>query len=98
MTTPTGFKNKRLQIKILACQMSLFKSREWWSAYCGVNETFGVFHMCIANYELKQIIIVGSIEGYLRIFDPQPSSSETLQLETQLALPILAVETGRFNK
>ena len=103
MTTPTGFKNNGLQIKILACQMSLFKSREWWSANCGVNETFGVFHMCIANYELRQIIIVGSIEGYLRIFDPQPSSSETscssdLQLETQLALPILAVETGRFNK
>lgn len=88
--------------------MSLFKSREWWSANCGVDETFGAFHMCVANYEsstsvVKQIIIVGSIEGYLRVYDPQPPSSETpcssdLQLETQLALPILAVETGRFNK
>ena len=92
--------------------MSLFKSREWWSTNCGIGENFGAFHMCIANYEseisgaVKQIIIVGSLEGYLRIYDPQPqpssadesSCSSDLQLETQLALPVLAVLTGRFNK
>lgn len=88
--------------------MSLFKSREWWSTKCGVDETFGASHMCVANYEdiasgsVKQIIITGSLEGYLRIYDPQPPSetpsSSDLQLETQLALPILAIETGRFNR
>ena len=61
--------------------MSLFKSREWWSTNCGIDETFGDAHMCIAKYEsaisgvVKQIIIVGSLEGYLRIYDPQPPSS-----------------------
>lgn len=97
-------KNKNTEI------MSLFKSREWWNANCGIEETFGAFHMCIANYEntvnaaVKQIIIVGSLQGYLRIYDPKPSSSsETsclsgLQLETQLALPVLAVLSGQFNK
>ena len=93
--------------------MSLFKSREWWSTNCGIDETFGDAHMCIAKYEsaisgvVKQIIIVGSLEGYLRIYDPQPPSSSSadesscssdLQLETQLALPILAILSGRFNK
>lgn len=90
--------------------MSLFKSRDWWNTKCGVDETFGAFHMCIASYEntangtVKQIIIVGSLQGYLRIYDPKaPSSPETscladLQLETQLALPVLAVHSGRFNK
>jgi Bardet-Biedl syndrome 9 protein len=92
--------------------MSLFKSREWWSTNCGIDETFGAFHMCVADYEsvingvVKQIIIVGSLEGYLRIYDPQPQSSSAdenscssdLQLETQLALPVLAVLSGRFNK
>lgn len=91
--------------------MSLFKSREWWSAICGVDETFGASHMCIANYEnvasgvVKQVIIVGSLQGYLRIYDPQSpveapdeTSSSDLQLETQLALPILAVESGRFSR
>jgi hypothetical protein len=46
------------------------------------------------------------LEGYLRIYDPQPQSpsadenfcSSDLQLETQLALPVLAVLSGRFNK
>ncbi|KAI9561720.1 hypothetical protein GHT06_012680 [Daphnia sinensis] len=89
--------------------MSLFKSRDWWNTKCGIDETFGAFHMCIASYEstvngiVKQIVIVGSLEGYLRLYDPKPPSSpETsclsdLQLETQLALPILAVLSGRFN-
>lgn len=91
--------------------MSLFKSREWWSTNCGVQEAFGAYHMCIATYEredngdLKQVIIVGSMEGYLRIYDPQQTStsdetstSSDMQLETQLALPILAIQSGRFNK
>lgn len=92
--------------------MSLFKSREWWSTICGVNETFGASHMCITKYEnvasgvVKHLIIVGSLEGYLRIYEPQSpaetseqvSSSSDLKLETQLALPILAVESGRFSR
>jgi hypothetical protein len=108
----SNLKNKQGFITFVI--MSLFKSREWWSTNCGIDETFGAVHMCIANYEsaisgvVKQIIIVGSLQGFLRIYDPQPPSSSSadenscsstdLQLETQLALPILAILSGRFNK
>ena len=88
--------------------MSLFKSREWWSADCGTgDESFDGTHLCLATIpETKnQIIFVGSREGYLRVFYPHPKTSENnaayssdLLLETQLALPILAVQSGRFSK
>lgn len=87
--------------------MSLFKSREWWSEKCGIGETFGAQHMCIASYNgddgVKNAILVGSMEGYLRMYSPSPppretSTSSDLLLETQLALPILSIQAIRFNK
>lgn len=93
--------------------MSLFKSREWWSAECGTgDENFDGTHICLAGGAKdtrNHVIIVGSREGFLRIFDPhcEPSSSASenkpihssdMLLETQLPHPILAVQSGRFSK
>lgn len=83
--------------------MSLFKAREWWSVKCGEDETFQTNHMCIAKCDktAKQFIVVASVEGYLRIYDPTLSSNNLtshLLLETQLNYHIIGVQSGRFTK
>ena len=92
--------------------MSLFKSREWWSTDCGTGEeTFDGSHLCLASVpysenKQKQLIIIVSRQGYLRIYDPLRSSdtdtnvahSSDMLLETQLSFPILSVLSGRFSK
>jgi len=58
--------------------------------------------MCIAkcNKTAKQFIVVASVEGYLRIYDPTLSSNNYtyLILETKLNDNIIGVESGRFTK
>jgi len=84
--------------------MSLFKSREWWNTACGVDENFNALHLCIGILEEKrEILIVASLEGYLRVYEPHqqtPDSSNDsdLLLETMLPDPILGIKSGRFNK
>ena len=84
--------------------MSLFKSREWWNTSCGVDENFNNFHLCIGKLEEKrEIVIVASLEGYLRVYEPHQQTSDNsngsdLLLETMLPDPILGIESGRFNK
>lgn len=85
--------------------MSLFKSLEWWSTSCGIEETFNPMNLCIEKLnEKRDIIIVASLEGFLRIFEPRQQTTGSskddsdLLLETLLTESILAIESGRFNK
>ena len=83
--------------------MSLFKAREWWSVKCGEDEVFQTNHMCIAKCDkaAKEFIVVASVEGYLRIYDPTASLnplSSYLVLETQLNDHVIAVHSGRFTR
>ncbi len=86
--------------------MSLFKCREWWNVQCGHNESYSEFSMCIGSHKAnnddsRNILFVGSLEGYLRVFDPRPTApnmpSADMLLETQLALPVLGLEVGKFS-
>ncbi|XP_040209116.1 protein PTHB1 isoform X1 [Rana temporaria] len=86
--------------------MSLFKARDWWSASLGENEEFDQGCLSVADVDNSESgqdkIIVGSYNGYLRIFSPHPLKTgdaiqaEDLLLEVQLRDPILQVEVGKF--
>jgi len=84
--------------------MSLFKSLEWWSTSCGIDENFNPLHLCIEKFnEKRDIIIVASLEGYIRIYEPHQlitdrSNDSDLLLETLLPEHIIAIESGQFNK
>ena len=86
--------------------MSLFKTRELWEAQCGLNESFEPFSLCVCGDESSygqenQIILTGSLDGFLRVYQPEFSTDDhntDLLLETQLSSPILALHTGRFSK
>jgi len=83
--------------------MSLFQAREWWSTWCGsADEEFDQGSLCIANIDNSASrldkIIVGSLNGVLRIFVPKAGEfrPDNLMLEVQLSQPILQVEAGKF--
>lgn len=82
--------------------MSLFKAREFWSTRCGHDEAFSAG--CISLLTEKNnsnLLIVGSLSGMLRVFQPAPveGNDQTygaadLLLETQMPFPILQVAVG----
>ncbi|XP_059704475.1 protein PTHB1 isoform X3 [Haemorhous mexicanus] len=86
--------------------MSLFKARDWWSTILGEKEEFDQGCLCVADVDNsgsgQDKVIVGSYNGYLRIFNPHPVKPgdevqpEDLLLEVQLREPILQVEVGKF--
>ncbi|XP_059829564.1 protein PTHB1 isoform X1 [Hypanus sabinus] len=84
--------------------MSLFKARDWWSTSVGEQEEFDQGCLCVANVDNTESdkIIIGSYQGILRIYSPEPSKPgaalqpEELILEVQLQDPILQVEVGKF--
>ncbi|XP_054754048.2 protein PTHB1-like isoform X1 [Lytechinus pictus] len=85
--------------------MSLFKARDWWTTTVGSGEVFDQGSLAVAkidgNSASHDKIVVGSLNGVLRIYQPQPSKGDNLKaedvvLEAQLQQPILQVETGRF--
>ena len=91
--------------------MSLFKTRDWWSTTCGEGELFDYGCLKLANVngnkENNDLIIVGSYNGYLRIYNPTPRKdtkgkidnefkATDLIIEKHFPLPILQIETGCF--
>ncbi|XP_071490439.1 protein PTHB1-like [Diadema antillarum] len=84
--------------------MSLFKARDWWTRSVGSDEVFDQGSLavaCIDSNSPNDKIIVGSFNGVLRIYQPQPGKGENLKaedvlLETQLQQPILQVAVGRL--
>jgi Bardet-Biedl syndrome 9 protein len=86
--------------------MSLFTTKDWWSASIDSDEEFDKGCMCVANIdnepsrgkEGNDKIITGSFSGLLRIYYPrQPQYRiEDLMIEQNLGMPILQVSAGCF--
>lgn len=89
--------------------MSLFKTRELWSASCD-NDLFDLGCLKVCNIEANNkkynSIITGSYNGYMRIYNPSnPSDNESpgfkahdLIAEISFPAPILQIEVGNFVK
>lgn len=85
--------------------MSLFNAIDLWSTRCGDEESFGVESLICTDLGKsgKVKVIVGSLSGLLRIYEPdctdfQQSSFKPsdLLLETQLLNPITQITTGQL--
>ncbi|XP_032690856.1 protein PTHB1-like [Odontomachus brunneus] len=92
------------------CEMSLFKTKEWWRTRAGVNESFDRRSLLIAPLfgpDKKDVIVIGSHSGYLRIYCPssqwldeskEPSGykSSDLIIETRISECLVDMKTGKF--
>ena len=85
--------------------MSIFTARELWSTRVGQNsEEFD--SRCIAvgsadnRRDASQTVVVGSLQGILRIWRPEKRdfSPSDLLLEQDLGAPILQVSLGNFSR
>lgn len=90
--------------------MSLFKTKQWWRTVCGVDETFDRRSLLIAplfGEERKDLILVGSHSGILRIYQPStqwieetksPTDYKTTDLiiESKLCECIVDMRVGKF--
>ncbi|XP_076648785.1 protein PTHB1-like [Halictus rubicundus] len=90
--------------------MSLFKTKEWWRTACGANETFDGRCLLVTSLfgeEKKDVLVVGSHDGYLRIYSPSsqwieetksPSNykSTDSMIETRIGDCIVDIRTGKF--
>ncbi|XP_055839334.1 protein PTHB1 [Episyrphus balteatus] len=93
--------------------MSLFKVRTWWTAQCtDIEENYDIASLLCTRFGLedteKDYIVVGSQNGLLSIFYPNPPQFDAnhnfeqfhatdLLLECQMKAQILAVLSGRFS-
>ncbi|KAJ3296352.1 Protein PTHB1 [Borealophlyctis nickersoniae] len=84
--------------------MSLFKFRDWWTCQsCSTPESFDRGSLCVANIDndpsTQDKILVGSLDGVLRIFSPSSHIHlpHDLLLELNLEYPILQIAFGRFG-
>jgi hypothetical protein len=80
--------------------MSLFRARTWWSTRVGTGEEFdgsAIRHGVLSDGG-PMSIVVGSLNGFLRVFAPSEGdfSVEDLLVETDLGDPVLGVELGKF--
>lgn len=90
--------------------MSLFKAKEWWRTACGAEETFDGRSMLVApllGEEKRDVLIVGSHNGYLRIYCPSSQWEEETKtptnykstdsmIETRIGDCIVDVKVGKF--
>ncbi|XP_015121440.1 protein PTHB1 [Diachasma alloeum] len=90
--------------------MSLFRTKEWWRTECGNGETFDGQSLLVVplfGEEKRDIIIVASHSGNLRIYSPSAQwNDETnsssgykltdLIIETKIADCIIDVKSGKF--
>ena len=78
--------------------MSIFQLEEWWATTVGASEEFHSNSICVGNVDNSNPpmdkIVVGSFEGILRIFSPQPRPyrTEDVIIEKDLGAPILQVD------
>ncbi|CAK9815443.1 Protein PTHB1 [Anthophora plagiata] len=94
----------------MAFAMSLFKTKEWWRTRCGADETFdrhSLLAVPLFGEEKKDILIVGSHDGYLRMYSPSSQwleetksptnyKSTDLMIETRIGDCIVDVQAGKF--
>ncbi|XP_065183492.1 protein PTHB1-like [Sycon ciliatum] len=84
--------------------MSQFRAREWWRTVAGDgNEEFNPSAMCVANCDNQPTgskIVVGSLKGCLRVYQPTPNGFQASDVLAEKNLggdPILQVMCGRFG-
>lgn len=86
-------------------QMSLFKVRDCWSTTCGRGETFGCDALMVDDLfgTGDDNVIVGSLDGVLRVYGVHSSSASDLRyspsdllVEVQMDCPVLQVSTGKL--
>lgn len=81
--------------------MSVFQLNEWWGVQVSSSEEFDYGCLCIGNVDNSQPpadkIVVGSLEGTVRIYNPTKPQYriEDLILEEALEFPILQLLIGR---
>ncbi|KAK9814270.1 hypothetical protein WJX72_003177 [[Myrmecia] bisecta] len=84
--------------------MSLFCTREWWGTGCSRTEDFLAGGLCVGNFDGapdgQDKIAVASLQGVLRVYQPQCRDArvEDLLLELNLQLPILQLQAGCLFK
>lgn len=83
--------------------MSLFQNKEWWTTKVGEAEEFDSHHLCISSIipslPDESQIIVGSLQGKLRIYAPHyaPFKMEDLLFEKDFQMPIIQIASGNFS-
>lgn len=93
--------------------MSLFKTRDLWSASCD-NDLFDLGCLKVANLGINKkknnSVVIGSYNGFLRIYNPSENDSSEktadspsfkahdLVCEQAFPAPIIQIEIGRFSK
>jgi Bardet-Biedl syndrome 9 protein len=93
--------HKRYKL-FLVCKMSLFTTKQCWSAAVDAKEEFGKNSLCTGNIDNHRDgsnkIITGSYAGMLRVYSPTVKGYrvEDLMVEQALGAPILQLEIGRF--
>lgn len=85
--------------------MSLYNTLDIWSTRCGEDESFGFDSLIISNLNENShdLIIVGSFQGLLRIYQVINNENEQynfkpsdLLLEIQLPGSIVQIVTGKL--
>lgn len=86
--------------------MSLFKTREFWSTECDVDEKFDQNSLLIDKFNLPtDFLVIGSHNGILRIFNPASHVVDgsidsykptDLFIEKLFSTPILQLGCGRL--
>ncbi|KAK0073016.1 hypothetical protein PV326_013866, partial [Microctonus aethiopoides] len=90
--------------------MSLFRTKEWWRTECGHGETFdgqSLLVIPLFGDDKKDIIIISSHSGYLRIYSPSSQWNDEINnstgykitdliIETQIADCIIDIKSGKF--
>ena len=82
--------------------MSVFQLEEWWSVKVSEEEEFDIGSLVIGNVDNSvpavEKIVVGSLQGKLRIYSPTKPQFrvEDLIFEEILYDPILQISLGKF--
>ncbi|KRX10421.1 hypothetical protein PPERSA_10520 [Pseudocohnilembus persalinus] len=82
--------------------MSLFQAKEWWGKRLASNEEFDDRHLLVMNIDNNEKnnenIVIGSFQGYLRIFSPQKGEYKVTHLlfEHNFNEPIIQVGGGEL--
>ena len=79
--------------------MSIFQIKELWGTRVGANEEYDKSSVCLDGSGGEVKIIIGSFEGYLRVYKPKQKEfmASDMILERNMMLPILQVSCGPFH-
>ena len=89
-------------------EMSLFKTREWWSYQTEEKEIYSPEGLVVTtginkDFPGSSLVVSGSLSGTLRVFDPSLSAQDSsntasLLLEVFLPQPVIKILAGQFTR